>query len=244
MWIFSQRYSFSLLSIFQKHLHDLPNIRLQRFREHLVDYNFDVRWCPGKEHLIADALSRAPVFPASPDTSTAQICSFSVEDTCDIISRDPAFAPILVESSADPEYQLLIKSTLADLPLSASLSPYNHVRHLLSIYTDIDSTCSLVIYDGSRLVIPTKSRRSILVSLYASHSGEVKSYSNARQLYYWPGMKNDITQFVRSCQACQRLLPSQQSEPLLPLVASFPMEQVSVDSVSYTHLTLPTIYSV
>ena len=194
-----------LLGIFDKHLHDLPNIRLQRFREHLVDYNFSTRWCPGKEHLIADALSRAPVFPAAPDTSSANLCSFSVEDTCDFISRDPIFIPIIADAKSDSEYQLLVQSLKSDLPFSPSLSSYNHIRHLLSLYTDRDDTCTLVIYDSSRLVIPTKSRRSILVSLHASHSGEVKSYTNARQLYYWPGMKNDITQFVRACQACQRL---------------------------------------
>ena len=33
-------------------------------REKVAMYNFTVQWTPGKTHLIADALSRAPLFAA------------------------------------------------------------------------------------------------------------------------------------------------------------------------------------
>ena len=33
-----------------------------RMREKVTSYNFSVIWTPGKNHHIADALSRAPVF--------------------------------------------------------------------------------------------------------------------------------------------------------------------------------------
>ena len=51
-----------LVGIFKKSVHDLDNQRLVRFVTRVSDYVFDVEWTPGKEHLIADALSRAPVF--------------------------------------------------------------------------------------------------------------------------------------------------------------------------------------
>ena len=51
-----------LVGIFQKLLEAVHNVRLQRLRERFVDYVFRVEWRPGKDHLIAVALSRAPVF--------------------------------------------------------------------------------------------------------------------------------------------------------------------------------------
>ena len=49
------------MGLFQKPLGDIDNRRLQRLREKLVGYNFEVKWVEGKSHLIADALSRYPV---------------------------------------------------------------------------------------------------------------------------------------------------------------------------------------
>ena len=50
-----------LVGIFSKCLGDIDNRRLQRMRERLLGYQFEVKWVPGKSHLIADALSRYPV---------------------------------------------------------------------------------------------------------------------------------------------------------------------------------------
>ena len=57
-----------LQGAFVKPLAALQNARLQRIREKLSMYNFQIEWKEGKAHLIADALSRAPYFP--PDTSS------------------------------------------------------------------------------------------------------------------------------------------------------------------------------
>ena len=48
--------------VFQKDLFDLASPRLQRMREKVAMFSFNVTWVPGKTHLIADALSRAPLF--------------------------------------------------------------------------------------------------------------------------------------------------------------------------------------
>ncbi len=51
-----------LLGVFSKDLPSLKNTRLQRLRQKVMDCQFQVTWAPGKSHLIADALSHAPVF--------------------------------------------------------------------------------------------------------------------------------------------------------------------------------------
>ena len=54
-----------LEGIFKKEIFEVENMRLQRIREKLAAYSFKVSWVKGKNHLIADALSRAPYFEAS-----------------------------------------------------------------------------------------------------------------------------------------------------------------------------------
>ena len=46
-----------LLGIIDIYIFEIDNPRLQRLREKMQAYNFNVKWAPGKLHLIADALS-------------------------------------------------------------------------------------------------------------------------------------------------------------------------------------------
>ena len=51
-----------LQGVFHKDIFDLASPRLQHLCEKIAMYSFQVCWVPGKTHLIADALSRAPLF--------------------------------------------------------------------------------------------------------------------------------------------------------------------------------------
>ena len=173
-----------LLGIFTKPLHELSNARLLRFHEKLLDYVFSVRWCPGKDHLVADAISRAPVFPGSDEPDPA--CSL-LRAT---IASEPMFEDFLACANSDPNYRKLIQCLTDDTKFPQELQLYQCVRNDLSIYRE-DDHC-LVIYNASRVVVPRPLRRCVLDSLHVSHCGEVKTYEDGRQLYYWPAMKNDI----------------------------------------------------
>ena len=38
---------------------------------------------------------------------------------------------------------------------------------------------------------------------YATHPGVQKMYTDLKQLFFWTGMKKDITKFVARCLECQ-----------------------------------------
>ena len=50
----------------RKNLDAINNVRIQRLMAKLLGYSFRVEWTPGKNHHIADSLSRNLVF-AAPD---------------------------------------------------------------------------------------------------------------------------------------------------------------------------------
>ena len=90
---------------------------------------------------------------------------------------------------------------------------------------------------GSRIVIPAPMRQDVLKRLYAAHQGIERTLRRARQLVYWPGISNDITNMVRSCDQCQTMLPSLTREPMMSdPPPSRVFEDVSVDIFSYSVL--------
>ena len=87
--------------------------------------------------------------------------------------------------------------------LSEDLVPYWKVRDQLTL------DGNLVLY-GAHILVPQTLRRQVLTRLHDSHRGVEATKRRARQTVWWPNINNDITNVVRSCEACQIMLPSQQ----------------------------------
>ena len=233
-----------LLGVFAKPLEDLTNSRLLRLREKLTDFSFTVTWVAGKEHVIADALSRAPVFSHDEDGKD--------EDTQNpnmvyaIKSQDLKLEKLCDIAKDDVEYQCLVEALKSDVPLNKL--PYSHparlyksVWHQLALHDN-----ALIIYDDQRILVPRAARSDILKLLHKSHSGVVKTRKAAQQLYFWKSINNDIKQLVESCDECQRLLPSQPIEPLVYTQSNLPFQSVAADLFEYGgkhYLTLVDHYS-
>ena len=197
------------------HLGEIENPRLQRLKMQLAGYNLTVTWQPGKDHLLADALSRAPVSEPTHDDELAEhdidqhvhatIAANHVDDiNIDEISRIAA---------GDETYQSLTRVILNGFPdtkaqLPELVKPFWSVRDKLSL---VDN---LVLY-GCRLLIPHAMRANVLRELHSSHLGIARTKGRARLIVYWPGMENDIEKTVRSCKECVKDLPSQQKEPMM-----------------------------
>ena len=87
----------------------------------------------------------------------------------------------------------------------------------------------VMLKDSQKIVVPKGAKDEILKELHRSHSGILKTYTTAAQLYYWPGMKNSIEQMIGSCQ---RDRPSKQRTTIRtspPSKAQSPMEHVAAD---------------
>ena len=217
-----------LVGTFRKELHEISNRRLQRLREKVVDYSFDVEWVEGKTHLIADALSRYPIQPALEDQ--AYLVSSVLH------SLDPSLDPIRTAALSCDQYKRLLQAVktmstqeIKRLPDSDPLAPYKQIWHELSVHTD----GQIVLYQADRIVVPIDERKRLLGLLHRGHSGIGKTRTLARQLYYWPGMNNEIKTLIASCSACTELLPSQPSLPLNQTTAQYPLEHTSADLFSY-----------
>ena len=69
-------------------------------------YTFEVTWNAGKNHIIADALSRTPVFPGNQDDDEEEKDGLVYIRAA--TAQDTTLHPIIVASLQDYEYQELI----------------------------------------------------------------------------------------------------------------------------------------
>ena len=209
-----------------KSIAEVENPRLQRIMQKLAGYQFTVEFVAGKRNLIADALSRAPVF-GPPEESDADEAAFTSAVTTRLRS-DPLLDELRQAAAADSDYQLILNAVEKG-KLPRNLPPEHPARQLKSIWHSLAVEFDLIIYDGKRIVVPEAQRQEILRLLHKSHAGIVKTRAAARMSYYWNGINEAIKNMVDRCDQCQRLRASQREEKPQRTTASRPMEAVSAD---------------
>ena len=62
-----------------------------------------------------------------------------------------------------------------------------------------------------------------------AHLGIEAVYNKAKERYYWPQMFEDIREYVKNCDNCQRRGPSTRKEPLHPILVKAPFHRVGLD---------------
>ena len=71
-------------------------------------------------------------------------------------------------------------------------------------------------------------------SLIGGHKGITKTYCRIRERYTWPGLREEISEFIRGCRSCieQKLVRARTREPMLITdTPTEPFEKVSHDTV-------------
>ena len=186
----------------------VENLRLQRLKEKTTLYNFTAMWTRGKDHVIPDALSRAPV---EEPTTEDQLLIRSVEHHVQYGTRvtiaevssghhlpDPRLEDLKMAAGSDDHYQLLVKTVTDGFPVSKdrlppALLPFWNIQHDLSVHEGL-------VLKGCRVVIPASARKDTLMALHDSHQGIERTKRRARQTVWWPGLNSDITNTVNSNQ--------------------------------------------
>jgi transposase InsO family protein len=219
-------------------LDQVENLRLQRLKEKLQMYNFTASWQSGKDHALADALSRAPLNDPVPEDCLAE--AREDDEALQLGVRaivraqlaplaDPHLTEIKMHSEDDEEYCAVIQAVINGFPspsdkVSSLIQPYWRERDNLSV---VDG---LLLRNGKQLVIPRSMRRQVLEALHSSHLGINMTKRRARDSVFWPGISSDVKNMVEACYECQIRLPSQQQETYSTDVCTTrPFEDVSAD---------------
>lgn len=199
--------------------------RLQRMLLRMQRYDYCIQYRPGKELLIADTLSRAPVQLSEEDTACANdfadVAMVSDNDleiehvnaTEELPIPGPQVARLRAETERDEVLQSLAAVIQAGWPtevldVTPCLRPYFHFRDELTVDHGI-------IFRGSRCVIPAALRTEILQNIHSGHLGIGACIRRARESVFWPGITAQVRDCVSKCATCQSLPQRQPPETLV-----------------------------
>ncbi|KAI5720179.1 hypothetical protein M8J77_003057 [Diaphorina citri] len=236
-----------LTTILKKNINDVA-ARLQKLLLRLFKYDIDVRYKPGSQMFISDALSRAFQKNCSSDL---KLEDYMVHDVMvfnlnsQLCISDEKKRHLIHETMQDKELQML-KSVLLngwptcknDLPLEIRI--YWQHRNELIIEDEL-------IFYNNRVVIPMSLRSKYLLEIHEGHLGIVKCKARARESLFWPALNSDIQDMIEKCRTCVQFSRNNQKEPLIPLPKpNRAWERVSTDIFTFDdtdYLVLVDAYS-
>lgn len=168
-----------------------PQGRLGRWALRLQQFDYEVIHRRGKDHIVPDALSRAvPTNDRDEDV---------IEVNC-----------IEVSKVTDPWY-IRMRVQIEQFPLKYPRWRVDSGK--IYKYVEPDFPELRQPSDFWKLVIPKESRRDLIKRYHdditAGHLGVYKTFHRLARLFYWKGMRNDVSRYVQRCQICLKVKPEQ-----------------------------------
>ena len=190
-----------------KHFLTQPRLsaRQARWAEFMQEFNMNITHRPGKLNNAADALSRRP--------DHAEL------NTCVTVNKDEFLERLKAGYSLDVECEGHLKANPRWKKTDDGLIYINSNR--------------IYVPDGNDL-------RTALMNEHhdiplSGHVGSAKVYNKLCRNWYWPKMKYDVEEYVRSCPQCQQNKPSNQKP--IGLLQPLPIperrwQQVTMDLIT------------
>jgi hypothetical protein len=184
------------------------NMRQRRWLVLIKDYNLEVHYHPGKENVVADALScRVHYNHLELKPVSDPLCEEMRKLNLEVVEHGNLNA-LAAESNL---YGRIVTVQRNDEDIQI-------IRHKL-VEGDPNYTCFQmdhkdVIWFGKRLVVPIdpEIRQTIFdeahVSKFSIHPDSTKMYQDLKQNYCWSNMKVDIAKYVAECDTCHRMKAS------------------------------------
>ncbi|KAI9906474.1 hypothetical protein PsorP6_002840 [Peronosclerospora sorghi] len=177
--------------------------RMARWLSFFEEYNFEVKYKPGKQNVLANALSRRPDY----ELAHATFVTTSVVDLIrQAYEKDPQCTALI---SALGEKGLGSSEPTLSSRAKARLHRYRYCDGLLFYSTSAEDTPRVVVLHNEEL------KYRVLFEAHYSpiggHLGRDKTYSALSALYWWPNMYKWVGAYIRTCETCQRVKPSASS---------------------------------
>ena len=211
------------------------NMRQRRWLEFLKDYDFGLNYHPGKANVVADALSRKSLHMSMLMVRELDLVE-QFRDLSLVCETTPNSVKLGMLKLTSGILEEIRNGQKSDVGLVDKLTLINQGQ---GGEFRIDENG--VMRFGNRVCVPdvAEIRKSILEEGHRSglsiHPGATKMYHDLKKLFWWPGMKKEIAEFVYACLVCQKSKiehqkPSGLMEPLF--VPEWKWDGISMDFVS------------
>ena len=197
--------------ILNKPLHQAP-LRLQKMMLSLQRYDLKVKFKPGAEMNLADALSRA-FLPETKETLVPDLEVNEVNLTAHLPISPERYLELQKATANDSVMQVLQDVVLEGWPDKRADVPLE-IRQYWTFREEISCIDGLL-FKGQKLIVPHALRAQMLEKIHESHQGIVKSKQRARDLLFWPGMMTQIEEQVAKCFKCSQYQTAHAKEPMI-----------------------------
>lgn len=223
-----------LITIFNKPLLSAPR-RLQHMLLSLQRYNLSIEFVTGKDNVVADALSRAPMRSSDPVEKFEKLNVYRVFEevsemklTNFLSIADARLTEIMNETAQDRTMQTIISYIQEGWPKTVDRVPDN--AKIFFNYRNELSTQEGLLFRNDRLVIPYVLRRKLVDCCHISHNGVEATLKLARANLFWPGMSAQIKDVVKECKICAKFSASQPNPPMQShKIPVYPFQMISMD---------------
>lgn len=177
-----------------------PSGRLARWAMKIQSFDLNLEYTPGKSNVVADSLSR-PVLPAAETDEACDVCPISV----DFPHQEPT--ALRAAQLEDPEVMKILKDFEEEDDFSRWTDRGYYIAEgvLFRIDPDGDS-------EEPQLVVPRTMREDLMKELHdaptAGHLGVERTLKKMKERYYFPQMRQYVTQYLKACDLCQAFKPS------------------------------------
>ena len=194
-----------------KNLDEMPP-RIQRLRLRLLKYQFTISHVPGKNLVLADTLSRAPLEAEQSSNMQEEIDLYVDTILAKLPASDKRLQEIRLKQEDDEVCRKLAEYCAEGWPdrhrLPSAVKPYWPERG------EISQVHGLLL-KGCRIIIPSSMRLEMLDCIHSAHQGVTKCRQRAKTSVWWPGLSRQVEDMVRSCRKCiEHRKP--RPEPMIP----------------------------
>ncbi|GJU42414.1 putative reverse transcriptase domain-containing protein [Tanacetum coccineum] len=191
--------------------------------EWLSGYDCDIRYHPGKENVIADALSRKEREP--PLRVRALVMTIGLDLPKQILNAQTEARKPENLKNEDVGGMLVENFRFQEVWWMEKLEPR------LDGTQCFNGRSWLPCYGGLRTVIMHESHKS----KYSIHPGSDKMYQDLKKLYLWPNMKANIATYVSKCLTCTKVKAEHQRPSRLlvqPKIPQWKWDNITMDFVT------------
>ncbi|GJW17953.1 putative reverse transcriptase domain-containing protein [Tanacetum coccineum] len=178
-------------------------MRQRRWIELFSDYDCEIRYHPGKANVVADALSRKERVKPKRVRAMNMTLQSSIKDRILTAQKENVDESAGLQKGLDEMIEQRSDGTL---------------YYLDQIWVPLKGDVRTLIMNEAH-----KSKHSV-------HPGADKMYYDLRNRYWWPGMKNDIAEYVSKCLTCLKVKAEHQRPSGLlqqPEIPDYKMERLA-----------------